>query len=132
MKSDHNDKIPAEDRPLVLRIVIRSDEHVFEELREQTDRLVENGTNIRTLSFGRVNNLRGVDHRVRRKALTHTQTVARVMKFLDDLKKDGVELTKRHGRKLIVIDLEVADRLTNHTRCDRGTGPTTTETMISS
>jgi hypothetical protein len=66
----------------------------------------------------------------------HTQTVARVMNFLDRLGKDGVEQKKRRGRKLISVDPEAADRLSdasaaNHTRCDRGTGPTTPEGVIS-
>lgn len=48
----------------------------------------------------------------------HTQTVARIMDFFEDLGQDDIELTKRHGKKLIVIDPEVADRLTYHDRCD--------------
>ena len=65
----------------------------------------------------------------------HTQTVARVMNFLDELGKDGVQLKKRRGRKFVVVDPEVADRLTNmaahHDRCDRGTGDASPETVIS-
>lgn len=49
----------------------------------------------------------------------HTQTVARVMNFLDELGADGVELKKRRGRKLVVFEPEVADRLADHSRCDR-------------
>jgi hypothetical protein len=47
------------------------------------------------------------------------------MDFLDDLGKDAVELIKRRGRKLVVFDPDVADRLANHSRCDRGGGSTT-------
>ena len=47
----------------------------------------------------------------------HTQTVARVMNFLEKLGKDEVEQTKRRGKKLIVVDPEAADRY--HDRCDR-------------
>lgn len=49
----------------------------------------------------------------------HTQTVTRVMDFLADMGKDGVELTKRRGKKLVVFDPAVADRLVDHARCDR-------------
>ena len=66
----------------------------------------------------------------------HTQTVARVMTFLDELGKDSVEQKKRRGRKLISVDPEAADRLsdasaTDHRRCDWGSGPTTPESVIS-
>ena len=65
----------------------------------------------------------------------HTQTVARVMNFLDELGKDGVQLKKRRGKKFVVVDPAVADRLTNvaahHDRCDRGTGDASPETVIS-
>ena len=37
----------------------------------------------------------------------HTQTVTRVINFLDDLGKNAVELKKRRGRKLVVFDPEV-------------------------
>ncbi|WP_336365307.1 hypothetical protein [Halalkalicoccus salilacus] len=47
----------------------------------------------------------------------HTQTVARVMDFLEKLGKDDVEQTKRRGKKLVVVDPEAADRY--HNRCDR-------------
>ncbi|MFC6906830.1 hypothetical protein [Halalkalicoccus tibetensis] len=47
----------------------------------------------------------------------HTQTVARVMDFLEKLGKDDVEQTKRRGKKLVVVDEEAADRY--HNRCDR-------------
>ena len=49
----------------------------------------------------------------------HTQTVARVMDFLEKLGKDDVEQTKRRGKKLVVVDEETADRY--HDRCDRAT-----------
>jgi cell division septum initiation protein DivIVA len=70
-----------------------------------------------------------IDSRAIKRVLTasegkrsHTQTVARVMNFLDDLGKDGVALKKRRGRKLVVFDPKAADRLAsaNHSRCDRG------------
>jgi hypothetical protein len=66
----------------------------------------------------------------------HTQTVARVMNFLDELGKDSVEQKKRRGRKLVAFDPEVADRLSDanaahHARCDRRTGATTPESVIS-
>ncbi|MFC6906931.1 hypothetical protein [Halalkalicoccus tibetensis] len=47
----------------------------------------------------------------------HTQTVARVMDFLEKLGKDDVEQTKRRGKKLVVVDEDVANRY--HDRCDR-------------
>ncbi|WP_245998678.1 hypothetical protein [Halalkalicoccus subterraneus] len=47
----------------------------------------------------------------------HTQTVARVMNFLEKLGKDDVEQTKRRGKKLVVVDENAADRY--HDRCDR-------------
>ena len=66
-----------------------------------------------------------IDSRAIKRVLTaiegkrpHTQTVARVMDFLADLGQDGVELIKRRGKKLIVMDSEVADRLADHERCD--------------
>jgi cell division septum initiation protein DivIVA len=60
----------------------------------------------------------------------HTQTVACVMDFLDELGKDGVELIKRRGRRMVVVDPEAADRLANHNRCDRGGGTTPGEDVI--
>jgi hypothetical protein len=60
----------------------------------------------------------------------HTQTVARVMDFLDDLGKDDIELIKRRGRKLVVVDPDAADRLANHDRCDRGGETATGEDVI--
>ncbi|MFC6906724.1 hypothetical protein [Halalkalicoccus tibetensis] len=47
----------------------------------------------------------------------HTQTVARVMDFLEKLGKDDVDQTKRRGKKLVVVEEEAADRY--HDRCDR-------------
>lgn len=64
----------------------------------------------------------------------HTQTVARIMEFLDRLGKDAVELRKRRGRKLIAVDPEAADRfasVADHDRCDRGSGPTQAMSVIS-
>ena len=46
----------------------------------------------------------------------HTQTVARVMDFLDELGKDEVKLKKRRGKKFVVVDPEAADQY--HDRCD--------------
>ena len=68
----------------------------------------------------------------------HTQTVARVMNFLDRLGKDSVEQKKRRGKKLVVVDQELAGRLSDasataahHARGDRGTGARTPEPVIS-
>ncbi len=60
----------------------------------------------------------------------HTQTVARVMEFLADLGQEYVELIKRRGKKLIVVDPEVADRLAHHTCCDGEKGPATANGVI--
>jgi hypothetical protein len=65
----------------------------------------------------------------------HTQTVARVMTFLDELGKDAVELKKRRGRKLVSVDPKVADRLSDasaadHTRGDGRSGPTAPESVM--
>ncbi len=60
----------------------------------------------------------------------HTQTVARVMEFLADLGHESVELIKRRGKKLIVVDPEVADRLAHHTCCDGEKGPATANGVI--
>ncbi|WP_336346113.1 hypothetical protein [Halalkalicoccus ordinarius] len=49
----------------------------------------------------------------------HTQTVARVMNFLEELGKADVQQTKRRGKNLIVVDPEAATRYaTHHDRCD--------------
>ncbi|WP_238532967.1 hypothetical protein [Halalkalicoccus jeotgali] len=58
----------------------------------------------------------------------HTQTVARVMDFLDDLGKDDIKVKKRQGKKFVVVDPEAADRY--HSRCDRGDGKTPSERVI--
>jgi prefoldin subunit 5 len=78
-----------------------------------------------------------IDSRAIKRVLTavegkrpHTQTVARVMDFLDDLGKEGVQQKKRRGKKFIVVDPEAADRLANHDRCDRGGGTTPGEDVI--
>lgn len=60
------------------------------------------------------------------------QTVARVMDFLDDLGKDDVELKKRRGKKLIVVDPKAATRYAaHHDRCDGENSPTHPERVIS-
>jgi hypothetical protein len=81
-----------------------------------------------------------IDSRAIKRVLTavegkrpHTQTVARVMDFLDDLGKEGVQQKKRRGKKLVVVDPEAADRYADaahHDRCDRGSGPTTGSDVI--
>lgn len=81
-----------------------------------------------------------IDSRTIKRVLTaseekrsHTQTVARVMEFLDQLGKDDVELTKRRGRKLVVFDPTAADQYAAyHDRCDRGSGPTAGTDVIGS
>ena len=63
----------------------------------------------------------------------HTQTVARVMNFLDELGKDDVDLIKRRGKKLVVVDPEAADRYADaahHDRCDQGDDSTTRSDVI--
>lgn len=53
----------------------------------------------------------------------HTQTVARIIEFLDDLRKGTTELKERQGRKIVIINPDAAKRLSeakNHARCDRG------------
>lgn len=54
----------------------------------------------------------------------HTQTVTRIMDFFANMGKNGVELTKRRGKKLVVFDPAFANRLTDHTRCDQGAADT--------
>jgi hypothetical protein len=80
-----------------------------------------------------------IDSRAIKRVLTakegkrpHTQTVARVMNFLDEFGKDGVELKKRRGNKLIAFTPEFVNQLeaANHSRCDRGTGETPSEAVI--
>ena len=60
----------------------------------------------------------------------HTQTVARVMDFLADLGQESVELIKRRGKKLIVVDSEIVDRLAHHERCDGENGPAAANGVI--
>lgn len=63
----------------------------------------------------------------------HTQTVVRVMDFLDDLGKDDIKLKKHRGKKLIVVNPEAATRYTaNHRSGDMSSGPTHPEGVISS
>ena len=59
----------------------------------------------------------------------HTQTVARIMNFLEKLGKDEVKQTKRRGKKLVVVDPEAADRY--HDRCDRVNEQAPTESVMS-
>lgn len=59
----------------------------------------------------------------------HTQTVSRVMDFLEQLGKDGVELIKRRGQRMVVFSEDLADRMKAH-RCDRGSGPNSSEPVI--
>jgi chromosome segregation ATPase len=59
----------------------------------------------------------------------HTQTVARVMDFLEKLGKDDVEQTKRRGKKLVVVEEEAADRY--HDRCDRDSEQAPAESVMS-
>ena len=59
----------------------------------------------------------------------HTQTVARVMDFLEKLGKDDVEQTKRRGKKLVVVEEEAADRY--HDRCDPANGQAPAEGVMS-
>lgn len=80
-----------------------------------------------------------IDSRVIKRVLTasegkrpHTQTVDRVMDFLDEFGKQDVQQKKRRGKKLIVIDLEVADRLVHHDRCDQGSDFASASSVISS
>ena len=80
-----------------------------------------------------------IDSRTIKKVITaaegkrpHTQTVARVMDFLEELGKEDVQLKKRRGQKFVVIDPKAADRYAAyHERCDRGSGPTQPEDVIS-
>ena len=51
------------------------------------------------------------------------------MNFLEKLGKDDVEQTKRHGKKLVVVDPEAADRY--HDRCDRANEHAPTENVMS-
>jgi hypothetical protein len=81
-----------------------------------------------------------IDSRAIKRVLTaaegkrpHTQTVARVMDFLDDLGKEDVQQKKRRGKKFVVVDPEAADRYADaahHDCCDRGNGPTTSSDVI--
>jgi hypothetical protein len=62
----------------------------------------------------------------------HTQTVARVMDFLEDLGKQDVHQKKRRGKKFVVVDPEAATRYTaHHDCCDGESGPTTDSDVIS-
>jgi chromosome segregation ATPase len=59
----------------------------------------------------------------------HTQTVARVMDFLEKMGKDEVEQMKRRGKKLVVVDQDAADRY--HDRCDRANEQGPAESVMS-
>ena len=80
-----------------------------------------------------------IDSRTIKRVLTaaeekrpHTQTVARVMNFLDELGKQDVQQKKRRGKKLIVVDPAAADRYgAHHDRCDREGSSTQPESVIS-
>jgi hypothetical protein len=62
----------------------------------------------------------------------HTQTVAYVMDFLDELGKKNVQQKKRRGKKFIVVDPEAATRYAaHHDRCDGESGLTTDLDVIS-
>ena len=62
----------------------------------------------------------------------HNQTVARIMDFLDDFGQDDVDLIKRRGRNLIVVEPDAADRLMAcNDRCDGGSGPAPSGTVTS-
>lgn len=43
------------------------------------------------------------------------------MEFLEQLGKNGVELIKRRGQRMVVFSEDLADRMRAH-RCDRGSG----------
>jgi hypothetical protein len=101
------------------------------------------GTRVRGLGLHLVTSLAGpvIDSRaIQRVRFTasegkrpHTQTVARVMNFLDELGKDDVQQKKRHGKKLIVVNPEAATRYAaHHDRCDGENDPTHADGVISS
>ncbi|WP_336365359.1 hypothetical protein [Halalkalicoccus salilacus] len=47
------------------------------------------------------------------------------MNFLEELGKEDVQLKKRRGKKLVVVDPEAATRYaTHHDRCDGENSPT--------
>lgn len=62
----------------------------------------------------------------------HTQTVARVMEFINDLGKEGTNLVKRRGNKMVSFSKELVRKLerANHTRCDRGRNPAPPKDVI--
>ena len=80
-----------------------------------------------------------IDSRAIKRVLTasegkrpHTQTVARVMNFLDELGKEDVQQKKRRGKKLIVVNPEAATRYAaHHDRCDGETSSTHADSVIS-
>lgn len=60
----------------------------------------------------------------------HTQTVARIMEFLDDFGKGGTEVVKRRGKKMVSFSEELVGRL-NHSCCDGGQAPTPSRSVTS-
>jgi hypothetical protein len=80
-----------------------------------------------------------IDSRAIKRVLTaaegkrpHTQTVAHVMDFLDDLGKEDIHQKKRRGKKFVVVDPKAATRYaTHHDRCDGGSGSSHAEGVIS-
>lgn len=78
-------------------------------------------------SLGLVPSVRAVEERDRlitakEDDRPHTQTVARVMKFVDDFGDSGVEIIKRRGQRKVVFDEELVECIKqgNHDRCDWG------------
>ena len=51
------------------------------------------------------------------------------MDFLEKLRKDEVEQTKRRGKNLVVVDPEAADRY--YDRCDRANEYTSAQSVMS-
>lgn len=62
----------------------------------------------------------------------HSQTIARVQQHLSKLGGDGVEVRKRHGKKIVVFEKELAKQLSDvdHTRCDGQRGSTVPSNVI--
>lgn len=61
----------------------------------------------------------------------HTETVTRVMEFLDDLGGGGVKIVKRRGTRRIVFKPAVVDRLTElASKSHRGDGARETQPLV--
>lgn len=62
----------------------------------------------------------------------HTQTISRIMDRLSELGGDSVELRKRRGKRIVVFNEQLANRLSDvdHSRCDRKGGPTVPSNVI--